>query len=92
MGQASVIVVGNEKGGAGKSTLAIHIATALLHGQAKVAVLDLDLRQQTLGHFFANRAKWLAAAVEDATRARTGPPSAHDHPPHWHRVDRPRFP
>ena len=61
MGQASVIVVGNEKGGAGKSTLAIHIAVALLHGGAKVAVLDLDLRQQTLGHFFANRAAWLAA-------------------------------
>ena len=61
MGQASVIVVGNEKGGAGKSTLAIHIATALLHGGARVAVLDLDLRQQTLGHFFANRAAWLAA-------------------------------
>jgi len=61
MGQASVIVVGNEKGGAGKSTIAIHIATALLHGGAKVAVLDLDLRQQTTGHFFANRAAWLAA-------------------------------
>ena len=61
MGQASVIVVGNEKGGAGKSTLAIHIVTALLHGGAKVAVLDLDLRQQTMGHFFANRAAWLAA-------------------------------
>jgi len=61
MGQASVIVVGNEKGGAGKSTIAIHIATALLHGEARVAVLDLDLRQQTLGHFFANRAAWLAA-------------------------------
>ncbi|WP_293902161.1 division plane positioning ATPase MipZ [Phenylobacterium sp.] len=61
MGQASVIVVGNEKGGAGKSTLAIHICTALLHGGAKVAVLDLDLRQQTMGHFFAHRAAWLAA-------------------------------
>src|SRR5688572_18389831 len=66
MGQASVIVVGNEKGGAGKSTLAIHIATALLHGGAKVAVLDLDLRQQTLGHFFANRAAWLAANGAEA--------------------------
>lgn len=66
MGQASVIVVGNEKGGAGKSTIAIHIATALLHGQAKVAVLDLDLRQQTLGHFFANRAAWLAANGAEA--------------------------
>lgn len=40
MSQASVIVVGNEKGGAGKSTLAIHIVTALLHGGAKVAILD----------------------------------------------------
>ncbi|WP_395672841.1 division plane positioning ATPase MipZ [Phenylobacterium sp.] len=61
MSQASVIVIGNEKGGAGKSTLAIHIAVALLHGGAKVAVLDLDLRQQTMGHFFANRRAWLAA-------------------------------
>ena len=61
MSQASVIVVGNEKGGAGKSTIAIHTAVALLHAGAKVAVLDLDLRQQTLGHFFANRAQWLSA-------------------------------
>jgi chromosome partitioning protein len=66
MGQASVIVVGNEKGGAGKSTIAIHIATALLHGGARVAVLDLDLRQQTLGRFFANRAAWLAAKGAEA--------------------------
>jgi chromosome partitioning protein len=61
MPQASVIVVGNEKGGAGKSTIAIHTAVVLMHGGAKVAVLDLDLRQQTLGHFFANRRKWLEA-------------------------------
>jgi chromosome partitioning protein len=61
MAQASVIVVGNEKGGAGKSTIAIHTAVALLHAGARVAVLDLDLRQQTLGHFFANRRTWLAA-------------------------------
>ncbi len=66
MGQASVIVVGNEKGGAGKSTIAIHIATALLHGGARIAVLDLDLRQQTLGHFFANRRTWLAANSAEA--------------------------
>jgi chromosome partitioning protein len=66
MSQASVIVVGNEKGGAGKSTIAIHIATALLHGGAKVAVLDLDLRQQTLGHFFANRRTWLGANSAEA--------------------------
>jgi chromosome partitioning protein len=61
MSQPKVIVVGNEKGGAGKSTLAIHIATALLHSNARVSVLDLDLRQQSMGHFFAHRAAWLAA-------------------------------
>jgi chromosome partitioning protein len=66
MSQASVIVVGNEKGGAGKSTIAIHVITALLHGGAKVAVLDLDLRQQTMGHFFANRRAWLAANGAEA--------------------------
>jgi len=61
MPQASVIVVGNEKGGAGKSTIAIHTAAALLHAEAKVAVLDLDLRQQSMSHFFANRRAWLDA-------------------------------
>lgn len=61
MPQASVIVVGNEKGGAGKSTIAIHTAAALMHADAKVAVLDLDLRQQSTNHFFANRRAWLAA-------------------------------
>ncbi|HEY2751701.1 division plane positioning ATPase MipZ [Phenylobacterium sp.] len=61
MPQASVIVVGNEKGGAGKSTIAIHAATALLHAEAKVAVLDLDVRQQTTAHFFAHRRAWLEA-------------------------------
>ena len=61
MPQASVIVVGNEKGGAGKSTIAIHTATALLHGDARVAIMDLDLRQQSTAHFFANRRAWLDA-------------------------------
>jgi chromosome partitioning protein len=59
--QVKVIVVGNEKGGAGKSTIAIHLATALLHGGARVAILDLDLRQQSMGHFFAHRRAWLDA-------------------------------
>ncbi|CAN5284300.1 division plane-positioning ATPase MipZ [soil metagenome] len=57
---ARVIVVGNEKGGAGKSTLAIHLTSALLHGGAKVGLIDLDLRQQSMGHFFASRRAWLA--------------------------------
>jgi chromosome partitioning protein len=59
--QAHIIVVGNEKGGAGKSTVAVHLATALLHEGARVVVIDLDTRQQSTGHFFANRAAWNAA-------------------------------
>ena len=62
---ADIIVVGNEKGGAGKSTLAIHLMTALLHEGARVGALDLDVRQQSLAHFLDNRATWLAA--NDAT-------------------------
>src|SRR5579885_2622342 len=56
-----VIVVGNEKGGAGKSTIAVHLAVALAHEGGKVAVLDLDQRQQSLAHFFGNRARWIGA-------------------------------
>ena len=63
---AKVIVVGNEKGGAGKSTLAIHLVTGLLHQGATVAVMDLDLRQRSLGAFFANRRTWLAANKAEA--------------------------
>lgn len=52
---AHIIVVGNEKGGAGKSTVAMHIATALARMGHSVGVLDLDLRQKTFGRFMQNR-------------------------------------
>ena len=61
MAQPQVIVVGNEKGGAGKSTLAIHIAVCLLHAGKSVATLDLDLRQKSMARFFANRVAWTEA-------------------------------
>jgi chromosome partitioning protein len=60
MAETRVIVVGNEKGGAGKSTIAVHLATALLYGGAKIALLDLDLRQCTSMRFFENRKAWVA--------------------------------
>ena len=57
-----IIVVANEKGGAGKSTVAALLSTAMLYQGRRVAVMDVDLRQQTLSHFFANRRRWLPAA------------------------------
>ena len=62
MSEARVIVVGNEKGGAGKSTIAIHMATAIMHAGARVAVVDLDLRQQSLNRFFDSRRTWMASS------------------------------
>jgi chromosome partitioning protein len=55
---AHVIVVGNEKGGAGKSTISIHVTVALLKAGYRVASIDLDTRQQTLTRFFENRRSW----------------------------------
>jgi len=57
---AHIIVVGNEKGGAGKSTVSMHVATALARMGHKVSALDLDLRQKTFGRYSENRAKFLA--------------------------------
>jgi chromosome partitioning protein len=54
-----IIVVGNEKGGAGKSTVSMHVATALSRLGKSVAVIDLDLRQKTLARFLENRLAFL---------------------------------
>jgi chromosome partitioning protein len=59
---AHVIVVGNEKGGTGKSTLSIHIVVALLKAGYRVASIDLDTRQRTLTRFLENRRSWGANA------------------------------
>lgn len=53
-----VIVVGNEKGGSGKTTVAMHLIVALLRSGKKVGCLDLDLRQKSLWRYLENRAKW----------------------------------
>ena len=59
---AHIIVVGNEKGGAGKSTVAIHVAAALARMGHKVGTLDLDLRQKSLARMLDNRRRFLAQA------------------------------
>lgn len=51
-----IIVFANEKGGTGKSTTAVHAAVALASAGRRVAALDLDTRQRTLGRYLDNRA------------------------------------
>lgn len=53
-----VIVLGNEKGGSGKSTTAMHLIVALLKSGFKVGAIDLDLRQQSLARYIENRQKF----------------------------------
>jgi chromosome partitioning protein len=49
------IIFANEKGGSGKSTSAVHTAVALAAKGHRVAALDLDTRQRTLGRYLDNR-------------------------------------
>ena len=56
---AHIIVVGNEKGGSGKSTTCMHVATALARMGHRVGALDLDLRQKTFGRYVENRRAYL---------------------------------
>lgn len=58
LSQLNVIVVGNEKGGAGKSTTAIHLIVALMHEGRRVASFDLDARQGTLSLYLTNRRQY----------------------------------
>ncbi len=59
---AHVIVLGNEKGGSGKSTTAMHVAVALLQAGQRVATVDLDSRQKSFTHYMENRRNWAARA------------------------------
>ena len=53
-----VIVIGNEKGGSGKTTVAMHLVVALLRAGRSVGVLDIDVRQKSLARYLENRAQW----------------------------------
>lgn len=52
-----IIVIGNEKGGAGKTTTSMHLITSLLHLGFKVASVDADCRQKSLSRYLENRDK-----------------------------------
>jgi chromosome partitioning protein len=70
-----VIVVGNEKGGSGKSTTAFHLAIYLLYQGFRVASIDVDSRQQTFTSYVRNRRNWVQA------RGLTLPHTTHYHLP-----------
>ena len=53
-----LIVVGNEKGGSGKTTIAMHVAVALLKEGQRVDTIDLDSNQKSLTHYIENRRIW----------------------------------
>ena len=53
-----VITVANEKGGSGKSTVAVHLTVALLRAGQRVATIDLDARQRTFSRYIENRLAW----------------------------------
>ena len=59
---AHVVVLGNEKGGSGKSTTAMHVAVALMNLGQRVATIDLDSRQKSFTHYIDNRRAWAARA------------------------------
>lgn len=52
---AHIIVLANEKGGTGKSTLAMHILVALLRAKKNVVSFDLDAHQGTFSRYISNR-------------------------------------
>jgi chromosome partitioning protein len=60
--RAHVIVFGNEKGGSGKTTAALHVAVSLARSGFKVGALDLDLRQKSLSRHLENRTQWMTGA------------------------------
>jgi chromosome partitioning protein len=62
---AHVVVLGNEKGGSGKSTTAMHVAVALMNVGQRVATIDLDSRQKSFTHCIEHRRAWARHAGID---------------------------
>ncbi len=63
LGPAKIIVLGNGKGGTGKSTIAMHVIVALLAAGRKVASFDCDRPQGTLSRYIENRHRFAASTA-----------------------------
>ncbi len=53
--RAHIIVVGNEKGGSGKTTTSMHLAVSLLRIGFRVGTVDIDARQRSFSRYLENR-------------------------------------
>ncbi|TQV82065.1 division plane positioning ATPase MipZ [Denitrobaculum tricleocarpae] len=56
-----VVVIGNEKGGSGKSTTAMHLTVSLLKRDFRVGTIDLDARQGSFSRYIENRLSYIEA-------------------------------
>lgn len=56
-----ILVIGNEKGGSGKTTTSMHLIVALLRLGFKVGSMDIDARQRSLSRYIENRKSTMAA-------------------------------
>jgi len=59
---AHVLVLGNQKGGSGKSTVAMHLIVGLMKRGLSVASIDLDADQGTLSRYVQNRISFSEAS------------------------------
>ncbi|MCE3233013.1 MAG: ATPase [Rickettsiaceae bacterium] len=55
-----IIVLGNEKGGAGKTTTAMHLIISLLYDGYRVSSIDIDARQRSLSNYLDNRRNYVS--------------------------------
>lgn len=76
---AYVIVLGNEKGGSGKSTTAMHLVAALMRDGKRVGCMDLDLRQQSLFRYLENRESFAARKKIDLPMPMRAPLAQAEH-------------
>lgn len=56
-----IIAVGNQKGGVGKTTNAVHLARALVEKGRRVLLIDLDMNYGTTRHFGINSEAFLGS-------------------------------
>lgn len=58
-GKPHIIVLGNEKGGVGKTTLSVHLTIDLLYQGYRVSSIDLDARQRSISRYLENRKRYI---------------------------------